>query len=217
MDLYPAIPPRIRMLVAIICGCILLSALALAVAGVFQPLLARDAKPAWILVGFECVSIVAAVLGILFSRGMFRQGPGLALACIAGTILLGSGLGGFSAQWAIGNQSIKILVAARAAAAVMIGLCGAACVLGRDPRGWPTFIKGLLYGSPILALGVWFAIKGGAFLAAVNGLSTMGMVIAYGAGSLILAISLCMSVHLVVKAFEYGRFSQDQLGAGESS
>lgn len=160
--------------------------------------------------GFELVSIAAAVVGIHFWRGQFRHGPGLALACVGGTILVASGLGGLSATWLVAGQSIKLLVLARAAAAVTIAICGAACVLGRDPKGWPTFLKGLAWGMPLIALVAWYAKAGGAFLDPVNNLGTVARMTAYGLGSLVLGICMCVSVHLVVKAFEYGRFAQDE-------
>lgn len=160
--------------------------------------------------GFEFVTISAAVVGVIFWRGQFRNGPGLALACVAGTILLASGLGGLSVQWTVANQSIKLLIAARAAAAMIIALCGAACVLGRDSRGWPTFIKGVVWGIPLIALAGWFAKAGGAFLDPVNNLGTVARMIAYGMGTLVLGICMCVSVHLIVKAFEFGRFKQDE-------
>ncbi len=214
LDQYPPVSPKIRLLAGVNSAAVLVSAVALAIGAVCQPFLVDGLKPAWILMGFELVSLTAAVMGILFWRGQFRHGPGLALACVAGTILLASGLGGLSAQWTVANQSIKLLVVARAAAAGLIALSGAACVLGRDPRGWPTFLKGVLWGLPILALAAWFVKAGGAFLDPVNNLGTVARMIAYGLGSLVIGISMCVSVHLIVKAFEFGRFKQDEEDAG---
>ncbi len=210
MDQYPPVSQTTRLIVGVISGAVLLSAVALALAAVCQPFIVDGTRPAWILMGFELVSIAAAAVGICFWRGQFRHGPGLALACVGGTILLASGLGGLSATWLVAGQSIKLLVLARAAAAATIGICGAACVLGRDPKGWPTFLKGLAWGLPLIALVAWYAKARGAFLDPVNNMGTVARMIAYGLGSLVLGICVCVSVHLIVKAFEYGRFAQDE-------
>ena len=43
---------------------------------------------AWAMFGFELVTLLAAIFGVLIGLGRFRDGFGLALACIAGAVLL---------------------------------------------------------------------------------------------------------------------------------
>jgi hypothetical protein len=73
------------------------------------------------------------------------------------------------------------------------------------------FAKAVLTGVPLLALAAWFALKGGAFMDPILSLPAVYKVLSLGIAGLVLAISLSASVHLVVKAFSYGRFAQDDL------
>ena len=60
-------------------------------------------KPAWMLVGFEVVTIAASL--ILIGFGARRIDPGgadMTLACIAGTVLVAAGLGYVSVRGVVG-------------------------------------------------------------------------------------------------------------------
>ena len=213
-DDYPSIPTTIRQAVRLVCVLTGISAAGLIVFAAIQPLLGDAGKPAWILVGFEAVVLAASVLGWVLARDRFREGPGLALACIAGSILVGSALGGLSAQWGVGPIPLKLLLAARGLGAMLLAGLGGWMVLARDPRAWPVFVKGLIAASPILALIAWFGVKGGAFLDPVLSLSAIYKFAALGVGGIVLAFSLCAGVHLIVKAFAFGRFAQDEVAPG---
>src|SRR5579862_2091732 len=89
----PPVAPPLRLLVLAVSFAVLLSTVLLASLSVVAPLLVRDQRPSWALFGFEVVTGVAATIGILMGRGRFADGPGLGLACVAGTILIASGLG----------------------------------------------------------------------------------------------------------------------------
>lgn len=164
-------------------------------------------KPALALLGFEIVSLVAAVLGVLFWMGKFHDGPGLALACVAGTILVASGLGFMGSEGQIGSISLRPYLLARIAGTGILGLLAAHCVLSRHPRAWPLAIKGGVAGLPVVGV-----LAAGAFLARTGRLSPLlagqGMAMKLIVGTIaavVLGTLLCISVHLLVKAFELGR------------
>src|SRR5436189_5413138 len=77
-----------RVFVGAICGAVLLSALAMVVASTLLV-----ATPVWVLFGFELVIAIACVTGLQFAAGKYQDGQGLAMACVAGTIAVGSFLG----------------------------------------------------------------------------------------------------------------------------
>lgn len=192
-------------------GLVLLSALALGGLTVAIPYLSPGQQPVWLLFGFEVVVGVAAVLGVLFGLGRFAEGPGLALACVSGTILMGSALGWLAANRQVAGHSITPILGFRGAAALGLGLLGAVCVLSRNPKSWRIAAWGVATGLPVLIAaaamirpGTRRAIEG-----AVGRAGTMGTVAAV-VGLLILAALLCASVHLMVKAFELGRVETEQ-------
>src|SRR5437899_6996502 len=87
------VPQPVRLFVGVLCAAVLLSALGMMLAALFL-----SDKPVWVLFGFEVAISVASVLGILFARGKFQNGQGLAMACVAGTIVVGSFLGWLGTQ-----------------------------------------------------------------------------------------------------------------------
>jgi hypothetical protein len=133
MPLFP-VPQWARMLVVVTCLAVLASALAAAVLSLAAPMLAKDQRTNWALFGFELVIMVACAQGVLFGRGRFAQGPGLALACIGGTILVASALGWKGSAKQVAGFSLTPLLGARFLAVMVIGGCGAWCVLSRDRR-----------------------------------------------------------------------------------
>src|SRR5262245_43109895 len=123
------VPRTIRLLVQATCLAVLASAVGSAILAGAAPLLVPDQRPSWALVGFELVVLVACVQGVLFGRGRFGQGPGLALACVGGTILVASGLGWAGSGKQLLGHSLTPLLGARLLAVAVIGICGAWCVL----------------------------------------------------------------------------------------
>src|SRR6267142_2051810 len=87
------VPKPVRLFVGVLCAVVCLSSLGMIVgAMILSP------KPVWVLFGFEVVITVATVLGVLFAMGRFQDGQGLAMACVAGTIAVGSFLGWLGAD-----------------------------------------------------------------------------------------------------------------------
>src|SRR4051812_43384921 len=68
----------------------LIGASALVGAGLalLTPVIAPGQHPSWPFLAFEGVIILAATIGVLFGLGRYADAPGIALACVAGTILI---------------------------------------------------------------------------------------------------------------------------------
>ncbi len=158
------------------------------------------------LFGFEVVVFIAGVLAAIFGRGRFSIGPGMALANIAGTILVGSAFGYISAGRQLGTTSLTPLLAFRFLAGGVIAAAAAYCVLSRDPKSWRVAALGAAMGLPSVALAaavmvtparraVMTFLSGGGI--AQTGLAVVAVVVVGGL--------LCASVHLLIKAFEMGR------------
>jgi hypothetical protein len=196
----------IRRLVLVVSLLVFASAVAGAGAAVVVPLVVSGEQARWAMFGFEVVCAVAAALGVLVGLGRYASGPGLALACIAGTILVASRLGWQAGGRQIAGVSLSPLLAARGAAGLALGLAGIAVVLGRRPGAWRTaFIGGLLI-LPVAAGAVALLVPAGR--QAVG--SWLGTSPAFIFGVAVVAFLgatalLAAGVHLVIRAFEMGR------------
>jgi hypothetical protein len=108
---------------------------------------ALPTTPVWTMAGFEACIAIAGVLGLFLGLGYYRQAPGLALACIAGTILLASFLGHRGAAGTLGNFSLATWFLARIALGLVLAALSALVVLVRNRRSWPTLFKGVAFGA----------------------------------------------------------------------
>jgi hypothetical protein len=200
---YP-VPGFIRLTIAALSGLTLLSALAGAGAA-----LVANARPAWGLLGFEIVIAVAAVFGLLMAGGRggrYREGPGLAAACIAGTFFVGSVLGYLSLQPpTLGGVGLKPFLAVRLLASAAVAAAGAYCVLSRHPRSWRLLLIGLLLGAPVVGAAAVVALpqlRG--VLAPIAGAGTVAQLGAAVGAFVILGALLCASADFIIRAFEQG-------------
>jgi hypothetical protein len=203
--------PRIAsLLILALSASVLLSAVIVGSLAVLLPWLVQGQKTALALMGFEIVVAVAATLGLQFGRGRFADSPGMALACIGGTILVASALGWQGAGRQLAGVSLMPYLGLRTLAALVILGTGAYCVLQREPRSWKPALLGLALGLPV-------AMAGGAALhpgvrrsieALLEG--SVGVQALAGLAALIvLGGSLAASVHLVISAFEMASAKDD--------
>ena len=166
----------------------------------------REAKPAWALFGFEVVTLLAGVMAVLFGVGKFRESPGLALACIAGTIFVAAGLGWYSVPPVQGvgrvvtGVPVTPFLAARCLIAVGMAAVGAWMVLSRERRAWKPAIIGAVLGAPVAAVVVGYGYPG--TRGAVSGLLSNPIVAVPAV--LLLGGLLAASAHLLIRAFEMG-------------
>lgn len=200
-NVYP-LPKTIRVLTAALCGIVLATSVLGAIASV-----ALLDRPAWTFFGFQVVTAVAAVLGVVMGFGRFREGPGMALACIAGTIFVAAVLGYLSMQPPeIAGRPLKPWLIGRLAVCGILGLMAAWCVLSRDARSWPSLVKGLVLALPVvMALGVTYVPAARGLVRSLMGGGVVTAIVASVAAFVVLGSLLCASTHLVIRAFEYGR------------
>lgn len=199
------------MLAGLLCAALTLSALA----GIAASLLAI--KPLWFMLGFEVITVVAGVFGVMTAMGRFGTGPAMALLCVAATVAVGSLLTNVSAGdinpiagsvlRRYGEFKVTVFFVVREVMAAGIGLCAAWIVLSRRPReSLSSLIKGAAFAIALLVVvgGSW-ALRGkvaslGALVQAVGGLTIAFLALCLLAGA----------VHFTIRAFEYGRVSDER-------
>jgi hypothetical protein len=198
------VPQPVRLFVGILCAMVLLSAAGM----IFAALILSD-KPVWVLFGFEVAIAVASVLGILFSRGRFQDGQGLAMACVAGTIGVGSFLGWLGTQHHLttthGDIPLNTWLLGRLGAAAALGAVGALLVLSRNPRSWSYLWKSALTGGPLVVLLAAYFIKRAALSSALAALPGWIAGLTAILGGLVAIVLISASVHCLIRAFELGR------------
>lgn len=204
-----ASPSWIRRATLVIGVLITLSALAVAALALWPSFLAPGAKTDWIVFGSEACVICAGAIAIFFGLGRYQNAPGMALLCIGGTILGAAAITAITTKgssFRIGGDkgfSLLPIFAGRTFAALLFGGMAAFTVLSRSPASFKTFFKGLLYGLPVVASAGAFALARGPL--AASKIHTAVVLGALAILALLLGTLLCISVHLIVRAFELGR------------
>lgn len=188
------------------CAAVGLSTLGFAFAALFLSL-----RPLWLMLGFELVTLTAAIIGVRFSRGHFQNGQALALACIAACFFVGSVLsyvsvnGMMQTSATAGGTSLNGYLVGRLIAAGFIGLVAALLALSRSRASRPYLLRALLAALPlaILAIGT-FLTRGiiAPYLAALPGAILVLLVLLAG---LLAVILVSASLHCLIRAFEQGR------------
>lgn len=198
-------PKLVRLVVGLLGGAVALSGLAMAAAAV-----GVSPKVNWVLLGFELVMAAAGVMAILFSRGLFQDGPGLALACIAGTVFVSAVLGYFGSDRRLvtssgGELSLKWFLIARVLAALALAMLGAMIVLLRNRRSLAYLAKAAATGGPVLLIGAVYVLAPDRVRAVLNALPGWATLIALGFAGVLAVVLLSASIHLLIRAFEEGR------------
>lgn len=176
----------------------------------------------WFLVGYEVVTVFACVFGVLIGFGRCAAGPALGLACVCGTIALGSVLGDLSAQASnpiagptlaiidLGNvmqMPLTMFMLLRLLAAGVLGGCAAWVVLRRHKAAsLPSLGIGLTLGAMALAL----LAAGYKFRASMTPLGAFGKAMVMIALGVVALALLAAAVHYTVRAFSAGRLGRLQ-------
>lgn len=204
-------PPAFVRIVALI-GSVVAMASALAVLGLAIANTQQGARLAYDTGAFEVMILVAGVFGIFVGLGRYRSGPALALACVAGTIAVGSLLGmlgsdmpyhGISRMGVkkFNGVSLAPFLDARLLMACVLGAAAAATVLSRRPnQSYKDAAIGLILGVPaVVIVAVLWSMRSAmsAWTPALQGLAVVF-------GGLVVLGFLAASVHMVVRAFELG-------------
>lgn len=205
--------PRFIKLISLLAGlALVISALVLGIAAVAIPYIQPGQKASWILLGFEIVILVAGVLAVLFGRGKYAEGPGLALALIAATVMAGSAFGFLGAGTKLGTISLMPIAVARVLLGCALGAAAAYCVLVRNAAAWRVAWMGVGLGMPFVAIAgaVVFGPSRRAIMSLVSGgLLQTGVAVV---GAAVIGGLLCASVHMIIKAFEMGRVDYPSSG-----
>lgn len=199
----PPVPSVAGLAVRVVCGAVLLSALAAGPAALMM-----GAKPVWGMFGFEVVIAISAAMGLFVHGRLFRDGPALGVLCIAGAVLAGSGLGYLSLggglrNGQLGAVSMLPFLGARVLTAGALGLLAAGIVLSRDPGRWSTAVRGvLLLTPPVAVCGLWWVGVLDPVVSAVGAMpgvfrALILLVVGLAGGTL-----LCAGLHVVISAFE---------------
>ena len=128
----------------------------------------------------------------------------MALACIAGTILVVAVLGGLAIQWKVAGIPLVIPETARAGIACIFGFCSLYVALGSDAAVRRVFTYGLALAVAfaVLSAGGWWGLRPGGPVHALPGfVVTLVATTLY----LVLTAALAASVHLIVRAFTMPR------------
>ncbi len=165
----------------------------------------------WFMLGFEVLITVAAVFGVLLSLGRFRDGPALALLCIAGAVGAGGLLGYVGSGKTLVGIDLKYLLVLRAALAAAFALAAAAVVLARRPRAsLPLLATGIGAGVALVALGAGFWAARGTLAGAAGPVRVIAFTVA---GVLVICL-VSAAGHYLIRAFAIADESPEPGQAG---
>lgn len=135
-------PGWARVLSGVLCGATALWAVVGSMLSIVLP-----AIPVWTMFGFEVVIVVAAVMGLLFAIGHFREAPALTIACVAGCVFVGSFLGYQGSAGVLGGLSLKLWLLGRVGVVVALGGVAVLIVLVRNRKSWAALRRGVALGA----------------------------------------------------------------------
>ena len=168
----------------------------------------------WALFGFEIVTLVAGVLGILVGLGKFREAPALSVFSVAGAVFASAILGRFSAivtrtpDSGSGMQAVRQMLSdpmfdGRMLAVGAFGVLALFLAFGRDSRSWRALFGGIVSAGLVLAGLAWAMGPGRPWLLGpVEAAADVARVVGSLVGVLVLVVLASIAVHLIVRAFE---------------
>ncbi len=177
----------------------------------------------WFSSAFELLVVAAAVIGVLAGLGRFRDGWGLALACVAGTSLV-VGVFAFVELRANFNADptyagmLKPYLAARVGLAAAFGLLASLAVFSRNRASWNALIRGLIVLAPAAGITAWLATRGSAFLGATRATpgAEAARILVLCLGGLVFIGLISVGLHLLIRAYELGRAPSDRAASAEA-
>jgi hypothetical protein len=199
-------PAAVKLVVLTVCALTALSALGFAYVVVMVTV-----KPLWLMFGFEMVTAVACILGVLFGLGKYQNGQGLALSCVGACIFVGAVLNQISTQGflqtndASGGIGLRWYLLTRLAAAASLAVIGCGLVLARHKDSRRYLLHAAMFGLPLLAVGALaFMLRGRMATAAASlpSVVTALVLVVAGLGAVIL---ISGALHCLIRAFECGR------------
>ncbi len=164
--------------------------------------------PAWQLLGFEAVSLLAGVIGALWGFGRLRTGPAMTLVCLGATIVAGAffaNLGALGQIEVAGRDrgiSLRAYVLARFAIGGFFLLASGWITLSRLASSFGLLARAAAWGGPLVIGGVVWKLAGTSITSAMEtwpGWASVGACGVLGLGAI---VCLTVSGHFVLKAFE---------------
>ncbi len=206
--LTPAAPPAWARLLALgLSGLLLLSCLPV----LWLTLFAGEAV-LWFSTVFEVLVLAAAIFGLAAGLGRFVHGWGLALLCVAGTVLVCGVFAFLEVRANFGSSAavaglIKPYLAARLGLAAAFAGAASLAVFSRNPASWKALIKGAIVLSPALAVLAWIGLTGGSFLSATRPSpgAEAARILMLCLGGMVLIGLVSVGAHLIIRAYELGR------------
>ncbi len=167
----------------------------------------------WLALGFEGLTIVAGVFGVLAGLGRFRSSHSMALFCVGGAALAASVLG-FVAAGLAPSQSPRVILramlgdapyAARLlSSALLIFLSGLILVLRRPRESGRYLTLSIALGAPVLiGAAIWIAAPG--VKAAYAAWPSIAKATLLFALFFIVSGLISTSLHCLIRALEVGK------------
>lgn len=161
-------------------------------------------EPLWIVVALEAVVLFAAVFGVAFMLGRFRDAPGLTILCLAGAVLLPAGLSPLAQGLTVRQVVTNPVFLARLA--MVGGLAGLATIatLRSDRAAWRRLIMGgmMTAAATGLVAGGWMTKS--RWLDQTTGGLKVALVIVSLVCVIILAGVVCVGIDRMISAFDGG-------------
>lgn len=165
---------------------------------------------AWGLFGFELIALMGCLLTALVCLGRVKINGAmpLAIACLAGTLLVGVVFGLYvDGRAVIGDNPtlrpwITNTVLLRVGVIGLLALLATLDVYRRDARTWGLVLRAAVFLVPVLAILAWFRLKGLPAVANEAGeMSPVRMVLVI-VGGLVFGILLSIGGHFLIRSFE---------------
>lgn len=170
----------------------------------------------WFSTVFELLVIAAGVFGVLSGLGRFREGWALALACVAGTVLVCGVFAFVEIRANFGTDPdlgrlLKPFLAFRLSLAGLIALLASLAVFSRDRACWRAFLTGAIVLAPAVGVLAWLGATGGSFLSATRATpgAEAARILMLCLGGLVLVGLISVGGHLLIRAYEHGRPDAD--------
>lgn len=173
----------------------------------------------WFSTAFETLVLSVAVIALLAGFGRFRDGWGLSLACVAGTVLVCAVFAFVEVRANFNDDPnvagwLKPYLAFRLGMACYFGAWGSLAVFSRNPASFRTLAKAMALLAPAVGLLGWVVVRGvpGANATSASPGAEAARILALCLGGLIVIGLLSVGGHLVIRAYDLGRAPGERPG-----
>lgn len=172
----------------------------------------------WYLLAFEAVVLVSCLSGVMLGAGRFPSGHALGMLSIGGVMVITGALsepalvarfiqGGTSAAQPVAGVNIVPWLLARIGLGMaLIALSGLIVLMRRPGLSLPLLIKGMLFGAPVLAVGVVFVSP--SLRGRLTNLPDIAQVLLAIVGAAVIGTLITISGHCIIRAFEIGAIEE---------